>query len=65
MVDVKAVLVDGSFHEVDSSEIAFRAAGTIAFREGARRAGPVVMEPIMDVEVVVPDAYLGDVIGDT
>ena len=57
-------LLDGSFHEVDSSEIAFKVAGSMAFRSGASKAGPFLMEPIMDLEVVVPEQYLGDVIGD-
>jgi len=63
-VDVKAVLIDGSYHEVDSSELAFRVAGSMAFQDGARKASPVLLEPVMDVEVVVPEEYLGDVIGD-
>ena len=62
--DVKVVLVDGSYHEVDSSEIAFKVAGSIAFRDGAKKAKPFLMEPVMDLEVVVPEQYLGDVIGD-
>jgi elongation factor G len=64
MVDVKVELLDGSYHEVDSSELAFRIAGSIALQEGARRASPTVLEPIMDIEVVVPEEYMGDVIGD-
>jgi elongation factor G len=64
IVDVKAVLYDGSYHEVDSSEMAFRIAGSLAVREGIPRARPILLEPIMAVEVVVPEAYLGDVIGD-
>jgi elongation factor G len=64
VVDVKVTLVDGSFHEVDSSEMAFKIAGSIAFKEGCRNAGPVLLEPIMRVDVVVPDEYLGDVMGD-
>jgi elongation factor G len=62
--DVKVKLIDGSFHAVDSSEMAFKIAGSIAFKEGARKAGPIVLEPIMDVEVVTPEEYLGDVMGD-
>jgi len=62
--DVKVSLVDGSYHEVDSSEVAFKVAGTIAFREGAGKAGSFLMEPIMALEVVVPEQYLGDVMGD-
>jgi elongation factor G len=64
MVDVKVTLVDGSYHEVDSSEIAFKIAGSMALKEAARRARPVLLEPMMRVEVVVPDEYTGDVIGD-
>jgi elongation factor G len=62
--DLKATLVDGSYHEVDSSEMAFKVAGTLAFREGAAKAGAFLMEPIMYLEVVVPEQYLGDVMGD-
>ncbi|NPV54070.1 MAG: elongation factor G [Firmicutes bacterium] len=62
VVDVKATLVDGSYHEVDSSEIAFKIAASMAFKDGARRAHPVLLEPIMDVEVVVPQEFMGDVI---
>jgi elongation factor G len=61
---VRARLVDGSFHEVDSSEMAFKIAGSMAFKAGFQRAGPVLLEPIMRVEVVVPESYMGDVIGD-
>jgi len=64
VVDVKAVLYDGSFHEVDSSEMAFKIAGSMAFKEAMRKADPVLMEPIMKVDVIVPDQYMGDVIGD-
>ena len=63
-VDVKARLVDGSAHDVDSSEMAFKIAGTMAFKEAARKAKPILLEPIMKVEVVTPDDYMGDVIGD-
>jgi elongation factor G len=62
--DVKVKLFDGSFHEVDSSEMAFKVAGSIAFKDAARKAGPVLLEPIMSVEVVTPEEYMGDVIGD-
>ncbi len=62
--DVKVKLYDGSFHEVDSSEMAFKVAGSIAFKEAARKAGPAILEPIMAVEVVTPEEYMGDVIGD-
>jgi elongation factor G len=64
MVDVKVTLFDGSYHDVDSSEIAFKIAGSMAFKEAARKAGPVLLEPIMSVEVVVPEDFMGDVIGD-
>ncbi len=64
MVDVKVQLVYGSYHDVDSSEIAFKIAGSMAFKEAARRAGPVLLEPVMTVEVVTPSDYMGDVIGD-
>ena len=62
--DVKVRLIDGSFHAVDSSEMAFKIAGSMAFKEGAQKAGPVLLEPIMAVEVVTPEEYLGDVMGD-
>ena len=64
VVDVKVTLYDGSFHEVDSSEMAFKIAGSMAFKEACRKAGPVILEPIMKVAVVVPDEYMGSVIGD-
>jgi elongation factor G len=64
MVDVKVELVDGSYHDVDSSEMAFKIAGSMAIQEGARKASPVLLEPVMAVEVVTPEDFLGDVIGD-
>jgi elongation factor G len=64
VVDVKVALVDGSFHPVDSSEIAFKIAGSMAFKEAVRQAAPRLLEPVMDVEVVVPDPYVGEVMGD-
>ena len=64
VVDVKVTLFDGSYHEVDSSEMAFKIAGSMAFKEACRKADPVILEPIMKVSVVVPDEYTGDVIGD-
>ena len=64
VVDVKVTLYDGSYHEVDSSELAFKIAGSMAFKEGCRKAKPVVLEPIMKVSVIVPEEYMGDVIGD-
>lgn len=64
MVDCRVTLFDGSFHEVDSSEIAFKVAGSMAFREGAKAASPVLLEPVMKVEIVTPEDYMGDVVGD-
>jgi len=64
MVDVKVELVDGSYHDVDSSEMAFKIAGSMAAQEAAKRAKPVLLEPVMKVEVVTPEDFLGDVIGD-
>jgi elongation factor G len=64
VVDVKVTLIDGSYHEVDSSEMAFKIAGSMGFKEGCAKAGPIILEPIMSVEVVVPEDYMGDVIGD-
>jgi elongation factor G len=61
---VRAILYDGSYHDVDSSEMAFKIAGSMAFQEGAKKAGPILLEPIMDVEVVTPEDYAGDVMGD-
>ena len=64
LVDIRATLTGGSFHDVDSSEMAFKIAGSLAFKKGVRQAKPVLLEPIMSVEVVTPDDYMGDVIGD-
>ncbi|WP_372720452.1 elongation factor G [Immundisolibacter sp.] len=64
VVDVKVTLFDGSYHDVDSNEMAFKIAGSMAFKEGARKANPVLLEPIMKVEVVTPEDYMGDVVGD-
>jgi elongation factor G len=64
MVDVKVALQDGKYHDVDSSDMAFKIAGTMAFKEACRKAGPALLEPIMAVEVVTPDDYLGSVVGD-
>jgi len=64
VVDVKAKLYDGSYHDVDSDEISFKVAGSIAFKEGAKKAKPILLEPIMSVEVITPEEYLGDVMGD-
>ena len=64
VIDFKATLVDGSYHEVDSSEMAFKIAASMAFKEGCKQAGVVILEPIMKVEITVPEEYMGDVIGD-
>ena len=64
VVDVKVTLFDGSYHDVDSSEMAFKIAGSMGFKEGARKASPVLLEPIMSVEVETPEDYMGDVVGD-
>ena len=64
LTGIHCEVYDGSYHEVDSNEMAFRVAGSMAFQDGAKRAGPVILEPIMDVEVVVPEAYMGAVVGD-
>jgi elongation factor G len=64
MEDIKVRLIDGSYHDVDSNEMAFKVAGSMAFKDGAKNANPVLMEPVFSIEVVVPEEYLGDVIGD-
>ena len=64
IIDIKVALVDGSYHEVDSTDLAFRVAAGIAFSKGVRKAGPALLEPIMSLEVVVPSEYMGDVITD-
>ena len=64
MVDIKAALIDGSYHEVDSSDMAFKIAGSLAFKNAALKAQPVLLEPVMDVEVVTPPEFMGDVMGD-
>jgi elongation factor G len=64
MVDIRATLLDGQYHEVDSSEIAFKIAGSMAFREAAEKASPILLEPVMEVEVVTPQEFMGEVIGD-
>ena len=63
MVDLQVTLFDGSYHDVDSSEMAFKIAGSMGVKEGVRRASPVLLEPIMNLEVIVPEEYMGDVIG--
>jgi elongation factor G len=64
VINVRATLYDGKYHDVDSSEMAFKIAGSLAFKEGIVKCNPVLLEPIMSVEVVVPESYMGDVIGD-
>ena len=64
MVDIKTTLVDGSYHEVDSSEMAFKIAGSMAFKDGAKRAGPVLLEPLMSIEIITPEEFMGQVVGD-
>lgn len=64
LVDIKAVLYDGSYHEVDSSDIAFKAAGAIALRDGAKKASPILLEPVMKVEILTPEEFMGDILGD-
>ncbi len=64
IVDVQAELLGGSFHEIDSNDLAFRIAGSMAFRDAATKAGPTLLEPVMQVEVIVPEKYMGDIIGD-
>jgi len=64
LVDARVILTDGSYHEVDSSEMAFKIAGSMAFKDGARRAKPILLEPLMRFDVIVPEEFLGQVIGD-
>jgi elongation factor G len=64
MLDVRVSIFDGSYHDVDSNEMAFKIAGSMCFREGARKANPVLLEPIMKVEIATPEEYMGDVVGD-
>ena len=64
LIDVKVTVYDGSFHDVDSSEIAFKVASSMALKDGALKANPVILEPIMKLEVVTPEEYMGDVVGD-
>ena len=64
LVDIKVELYDGSYHEVDSSEMAFKIAGSMAFKDAAKKANPIILEPMMKVTVIVPEEYMGDVIGD-
>jgi elongation factor G len=62
MVDIKVTLLDGSYHEVDSSEMAFKIAGSMGFKEGARRANPILLEPIMSIEIITPEEFVGQVV---
>ena len=64
VVDIKATLVDGSYHDVDSSEVAFKIAGSMCIKDAMRKANPVLLEPIMEVESVMPEQFMGDIIGD-
>src|SRR6202044_266737 len=64
VVDFKAILYDGSYHDVDSNEMAFKIAGSLAFKEAARKASPVLLEPVMAVEVTVPEEHMGPIMGD-
>src|SRR5690606_3766482 len=63
-VDIKVVLFDGRYHDVDSSEMAFKIAGSMGFKDGAKKAGPIILEPLMKTEVITPEEWMGDVIGD-
>jgi len=64
VVDIKVTLYDGSYHDVDSSELAFKMAGSMALQNGTKKAGPILLEPVMKIEVVTPEQFLGDIIGD-
>jgi len=64
MVDIKVSLIDGSFHEVDSSEMAFKIAGSLGFKEGAREAHPILLEPLMSLEIITPEEFVGQVLSD-
>jgi elongation factor G len=64
LVDLKAMLIGGSYHEVDSTEISFKVAGSMALRQGVQKASPVLLEPVMDVEIVAPEEFTGDIVGD-
>ena len=64
MVDIKVTLFDGSYHDVDSSEMAFKIAGSIGFKEGAQRGHPVLLEPLMSIEIITPDEFMGQVVSD-
>ena len=62
MVDIKVTLIDGSYHEVDSSEMAFKIAGSLGFKEGARQASPILLEPLMSIEIITPEEFMGQVV---
>ena len=64
LIDIKATLYDGSYHDVDSSDLAFKMAGSLALKEGARRGRPILLEPIMKLEIMAPEQFMGDLIGD-
>jgi len=64
MVDIRVTLVDGSYHDVDSNEMAFKVAGSMGFRNGCQQSKPVLLEPMMEVEVITPEDYMGDIVGD-
>jgi elongation factor G len=64
MVDIKVTLIDGSYHEVDSSEMAFKIAGSLGFKEGARQAAPILLEPLMAIEIITPEEFMGQVVSD-
>ena len=64
LVDIKATLYDGTYHDVDSSDLAFKMAGSLALKEGARKAKPIILEPIMKLEIMAPEQFMGDLIGD-
>jgi len=64
VVDIKVTIFDGSYHDVDSNEMAFKIAGSMAFKEGTKKAGPIILEPLMKIEVITPEDWMGDVIGD-
>jgi len=64
MVDIKVTLTDGSYHDVDSSEMAFKIASSMAFKDGARKAGPILLEPVMSIEIITPEEFMGQVISD-
>jgi len=64
MVDIKVTLIDGSYHEVDSSEMAFKIAASMGFKEGTKRANPILLEPMMSIEIIAPEEFMGQVVSD-